>query len=384
MTTKIDPVSTIIASFPIPELSILGDTANRPTYPSLLKIQNELNTNAASIDTTQGTGIHGLLVLTMPTAEFLTMVGFNNADPPVQIQHAAPINPGALPPDSTAAVARTHAENLFHHQTYHSTDKALKKMLLAACPDIYLSAIKNPRTGYATVTTLQMMNHLWATYGEIKPEDLDQNLITMATQWHPSSPLETLYLQIDDGIAFALAGESPIDDGTAVRIIYKIIFDTGVFELPCRDWRAKARIDKTLANFKTFFQLANNDRATTTSSAGYHSSNAALITANDTLISLLEAHNKLQKTVEQLTRRNQTTSTTAAAATTTPATVNRELPTFRNYCHTHGVTYSHKQSTSHCSANCKKPAPNHNKHATEANKLGGSDREWTVYTSNSN
>ena len=90
MTTKIDPVSTIIASFSIPELSAIADLSTRPTYQSLLTAQTELNTNAASIDTTQGTRIHGLLILTMPTTIFNEMVGFDNAVPPVQIQHPAP------------------------------------------------------------------------------------------------------------------------------------------------------------------------------------------------------------------------------------------------------------------------------------------------------
>jgi hypothetical protein len=275
-----------------------------------LTAQTELNTNAASINTTQGTGVHGLLILTMPTAEFNTMVGFDNKNPPIQIQHPTPINPGALPADSTIAVARHHAEEQYHHQTHHSTDKVLKKMLLASCPDIYLSAIKHPRTGYATITTLQMMHHLWSTYGEIQPEDLNQNLITMATTWHPTSPIETLYLQIDDSIAFASAGDSPIDDGTAVRIIYKLVFDTRVFELPCRDWRARPRDQTTLTHFKAFFQAANNDCTATTSSTGYHSAHAS-ITVNNTLIRLLQAHNKLQKTGQHhLTLRDGTRNST--------------------------------------------------------------------------
>ena len=311
------------------------------------------------------------------------MIGDNGADLPVPLRHPIPINPGPLPPDSTIAVARTHAEQLYHHQTHHSTDKALKKILLAAVPDLFISAIKHPRTGYATTTTLNILTHLWTTYGEIKPEDLDQNLLTMSTTWHPSSPIETLYRQIDDGLAFAEAGESPIDDGTAVRIIYNIIFSTGVFELPCRDWRAKPRGDKTLANFKTFFQNANNDRAATTSSAGYHSANAA-ITPNDTLVSLLEAHNKLQKTVELLTKQNKTsTSNKTTAPNTAPATATsnnttRNLPTHRGYCHTHGFTLSHNPNSIHNSATCKKPADNHNKLATEHNKLGGNEREWVL------
>ena len=74
MSTKIDPISTIIASFPVPELSKLGDTTTKPSYHSLLTVQKELNTNAASIDTTHGTGIHGLLVLTMSATEFDDMI----------------------------------------------------------------------------------------------------------------------------------------------------------------------------------------------------------------------------------------------------------------------------------------------------------------------
>lgn len=289
MSSRIDPISTIIASFPFPELISNSESGQKPTYHSLLKIQNELNTNAASVDTTHGTGIHGYLVLTMTANEYLEMTN--------GVQHPEPVNPGQIAANATAAAARNHDNDTFHHKTYHNTDKALKKLILAACPDLFVSAIKQQRTGYANVTTLQLLNHLWTTYGIILPEDLDKNLITMATAWHPTTPIETLFLQIDDGIAFALAGDSPIDDSTAVRTIYKIIFDTGLFDLPCRDWRARPNIEKTLANFKIAFQAANNDRAATTSTAGYHTNLAnATITQNDTLATLLEAHNKLQST----------------------------------------------------------------------------------------
>ena len=378
MSTKIDPVSTIIASFPITELSKFGDNSNRPTYHTLLAVQNDLNTNAASIDTPQGTGMHGLLVLTMPIIEFHEMVGMNDAVPPVQIQHPVPINPGALPEAPTAAEARTHADAQFHHQTYHSTDKALKKMLLAAGPELYLLAIKHPRTGFSNLTTLQMMTHLWTTYGTIEETDLNNNLIQMATAWHPTNPIESLFKQIDDGIEFARAGDSPIDDATAVRMIYKCVFDTGVFELPCRDWRAKPRNEKTLANFKIFFHLANNDRATTTSSAGYHSANAATTTD---LVTIINNQTKLLKAFESaLAKQTQPKATKAATTTTATANTTRDLPKFEGYCHSHGQTFSYNDATKHTSATCRKPHADHNKAATKENKLGGSERIWNVYT----
>lgn len=380
MTPRVESISTIISSFPLPELTTLGTVTQKPSYQSLLAVQKELNTNSASIDTSQGTGIHGLLVLTMSPDDFAEMTA--PIDNEQRILHPPPANPGVLPVNPTAAQERTHQDALYHHQVYHSTDKALKKMLLVACLDIYISAIKHPRTGYANITTLQLLTHLWATYGEIKPEDLDANLITMATAWHPSTPIETLFLQIDDGIDFASAGDSPIDDSTAVRIIYKIIHDTGVFELACRDWRALPRADKTLAHFKTFFQKANNDRNTTTGAAGYHTANA---TITESYTTLLEAHNKLKAQVEKIankTTANKTKTTTttpaskAAAATTPSQSSSNNIPTFKGYCHTHGHTLSHRATKIHDSMTCQKRGENHNEAATATNTLGGNERVW--------
>jgi hypothetical protein len=371
MTTKIDPVSTIVESFPIPELNRVGEINQSPTYASLLTVQKQLNTNSASVDSTQGTGIHGHLVLTMSPTDFGEMTTIGEAAP---IPHPPPVNPGMLPPLSTEAIARTHAEALYHFKTYQSTDKALKKLLIAACPDMYLRTLSHKTAGYANVTTLQMLTHLWSVYGKIKPEDLDTNLITIATPWHPSSPIETLFLQIDDGINFSIAGESPIDDKTAVRIIYKIIFDTGVFALPCRDWRSLPDAEKTLDNFKIFFNDANNDRDVTTSAVGYHGAAAnSAVTINDTLASLLAAHNKLLKQVEKLT--NQTPASTSNVSATVVAP-----PKYEDYCSTHGTTHAYKESSRHNSINCRNPGPNHNLSATADNKMGGSEKVWKAAT----
>ena len=397
MSTKIDPVSTIVASFPIPELSKLGDATVKPTYHALLTVQKELNTNAASIDTTQGSGLHGLLVLTMNPTEFDQMINppndanananndNNNDDDDdddaaiIRITHPPPANPGPLNPIATVAAARTHAEAVYHHQTYHSTDKALKKILLESCPDLYLSAIKHPRTGYATVTTRQMLQHLWTTYGEITSADLDTNLTNLSKPWHPTTPIETLFLQIDDGLDFALAGESPIDNNTAVRITYNILFATGLFELACREWRAKPKQEKTLANLKVFFTIANNDRAATTSTAGYHNHAAnTTFTTNDTLTALLAAHNHLQKTVERLEKAASKPAPTSINPTfQQPSNNGRPPPTVKGYCHTHGHTCVHNPAKIHTSATCRNPGPTHNNSATALNTMNGSTKVWT-------
>ena len=370
MSTRVDPISTIIASFPIPELTKIDTEHAKPSYITLLRLQRDLNTNAASIETTQGTGLHGFLVLTMKPIDFLLMTA--------DIAHAAPPNPGPMPVAATAAQAREHEHSTYQYKLYHSTDLSLKKILIAAVDELYLRAIQHPQQGFANVTTLTILTHLWATYGEIIDKDLDNNLSTMATPWQPTSPIETLFQQIDDGIAFALAGGSPIDDPTAVRILYKIIFNTGVFELACREWRARNIAQRTLALFKPFLIAANKDRAATTASVGYHAN--ASTTSETQIATLIDKCNKLQKQVNQLqaARPNNTTTSTTAGA---PAAIdNRAPPKHKGYCHTHGHTLSHNPNKLHTSATCLKPGPDHKTTATATNTMGGNERVWQPAT----
>lgn len=375
MSTRIDSISTLISSFPIPELSRIAESNQKPSYASILTAQKELNANAASVESTQGTGIHGHLVLTMPNTAFLAMTVVGEDDP---IPHPAPRNPGQLGDAANAAQARAHEYSLYHFKTYHSTDQALKKQLLAACPDIYLSALKHTLTGYASVTTLMMLTHLKDTYGKIRPEDLDLNLQNIATPWHPTTPIENLFLQIDDGIEFARAGNSAIDDNHAVRIIYNIILNTGVFELPCREWRARPDAEKTLRNFKTAFQAANEDRSATTASVGYHPQTAhAAVTTNDTLAALLASNTELHALVKKLTN-NQKAAKTTTTSTRTPIIQTEMALRHKGYCHTHGTTHAYNPLKIHTSETCRFPGPNHNKTATEENKMGGSEKIWTA------
>jgi len=46
--------------------------------------------------------------------------------------------------------------------------EALKKQLINALDDEYLEDLKDPDTGYATVTPLQMIEHLYDEYGELQ------------------------------------------------------------------------------------------------------------------------------------------------------------------------------------------------------------------------
>jgi hypothetical protein len=116
------------------------------------------------------------------------------------IAHAAPPNPGPMPIAATAAQAREHEQNTYQFKLYHSTDLSLKKILIAAVDELYLRAIQHPQQGFANVTTSTILTHLWDTYGEIIDKDIDNNLVTMATPWQPTSPIGTLSMTVSHSL----------------------------------------------------------------------------------------------------------------------------------------------------------------------------------------
>ena len=205
---QVESISTIVSSFPIKELTPIGDATTEPTFKMLTKLQQELNTNSSSYETTQGTGQHGLIVLTIAYNEYLIMATNDIDDDDINVEHPIPINPGPLIANATVAQARTHGIELYHHGTYHSVDKALKQQLLKAVPDIYIASLHHDTTGYAGVTTLQLLTHLWETYGHISEADITANLKSFSDPWHPSTSIEALFQRIDDCRKFATAGES--------------------------------------------------------------------------------------------------------------------------------------------------------------------------------
>jgi hypothetical protein len=67
-----------------------------------------------------------------------------------------------------------------------ATNTALKQQLLSPCPIVFLESLQHATLGFAHVTTLAMLTHLWAAYGIITPANImaDNHMLT-STWWHP-------------------------------------------------------------------------------------------------------------------------------------------------------------------------------------------------------
>jgi hypothetical protein len=175
----------ILEGFPHPTITPM---IGIPIYESIAEINLKLNANVASVHSNLGNGAHGLLPLTIDPAVYNTI----SPDP-----FLPPANPGAnpiLPDNATVAfiaelLTRQHAAPLCIWKEYLSTDKTLKQQLLAAIPDIYYRSLRNRITGYAKVTTLTILRHLYDTYGNISPTDLMDKDTRMKAPYDPSQPI---------------------------------------------------------------------------------------------------------------------------------------------------------------------------------------------------
>ena len=186
----------IVETFPYPTIPpIIG----QPNYESISEVHLQLNADSASVQSHLGNGALGLLFLTVLPAVYNTLS---------LIPFVPPVNPGpdpVIPAGSTGPQIAdirhqfTTATKLF--KQYDATDKALKQLLLGAVDDMFVRSLRNRHIGYANVTTLQILTHLYTTYAQIKPSDLDANHDRMKAPYDCNLPIETFFDQIEDAVA---------------------------------------------------------------------------------------------------------------------------------------------------------------------------------------
>jgi hypothetical protein len=339
-----------LSDFPHKVLEPIATLTAPPTYATLKVAQRQLSTNAAAIPTLNGGGAHGHMALTLTARAYADI-----SDVPFDIPVAPPANPpvGTTQPQITE-FNRIHQRDADIYNLYVAVNNALRQQLLDAIPKIYVRALGHPIFEFSTVTCLDLLSHLWTKYGTIKPADLQNNLQSMYTPWNTAEPLETVFLQLDNAIAFSIDGNDPISEAAAVRAGYDVLAHSGLFPQDCKEWRKLPLVSHTLANFQAHFTLADKDRrlTATTGSLGY----ANVLTATPSLAPTIS--------LDPL-------SLPFSALSMSDSSVHSPAMT---YCWTHGTSKNRR----HTSTTCKNKAPGHRDDATATNTLGGSTKIWTA------
>jgi hypothetical protein len=229
-------VDHIIDGFPHPTVMPITGV---PTYETLAELNLQLNANAASVQSNLGDGRLGLLFLTVSVAEYNTLSA---------VAFIAPVNPGAAAVISVGSTAAQIAARQCRHRDaqalfreYRATDKALKQQVIDAVNPMHIRTLRHRVTGFANTTTLQLLAHLYATYGRLSPADLQANDTRLRTAEQ------------------------------VVSIAYNLVFTTGMFPEACREWRRRPPPEQTWVNFKTEFAIAHQEyreSQTTSNQAG--------------------------------------------------------------------------------------------------------------------
>jgi hypothetical protein len=194
----------------------LPKVTGEPTFEDLKVIRRLLNTNAMSIASYEGGGHHEHLVIIMTNEEYFAIA--------VDV-FPVPNNPGPLAAvvvGMTAAVIaetiRLHREATHVYRTYHNVDQAIKKLIIESFDDAYLNDLSDEIVGYANCTSLQLLTHLLTYYAMIAPTELTQNYERINKPYDPNQPIETLFQQIQDARAFAVAGGQPYSAAMIVNV----------------------------------------------------------------------------------------------------------------------------------------------------------------------
>jgi hypothetical protein len=259
-----------------------------------------------------------------------------------------PNNPGAsaeVVVDMTATViaetTRLHREAAQVYRTYHNVDQAVKKLIIEAFDDAYLNALSDEIVGYANCTSLQLLTHLLTYYAMIAPTELTHNYERLNTQYDPNRPIETLFQQIQDAWAFAVAGGQPYGNAIIINVAYTLIFNTGLFPDECRGWQSRDTAGKTWAQFKIDFTTAHREFRLTNQTAhqsGFHRAymmieqgrNESTQDTAEAIAQLAIATASDRGTVATLTTTNAKLATQLEADHALIAQVKNEMATLRN------------------------------------------------------
>jgi hypothetical protein len=211
----------LIAGFPH---SSLPKVAGEPTFEDLNVIWRLLNTNAMSVSSYVGGGRHGHLGIIITNEEYFTITAY---------VFPLPKNPGTsaeVVAGTTASViaemTRLHREATQVYHTYHNFDQAIKKLIIEAFDNAYLNSLSDEIVGYADCTSLQLLTHMLMYYAMIAPTELTHNYERLNTPYDPNQQIETLFQQIQDARAFAVAGGQPYGNVMITNVAYALIFNT--------------------------------------------------------------------------------------------------------------------------------------------------------------
>ena len=225
---------------------------------------------------------------------------------------------------------------------YFIVHQACKKFIFTLIPDAYFRSFKKKYTRYANVKCLDILSHLWTTYGVLQNLEVQENYVRMKQPITAETLFEDFVEKIDTSVD-AFATQVPYTRQHIVSIAFTMAENARIYYDDVKEWRQKDTADKMWEAFKTFFARKFREireirvRPRTSASEGYGTNSMRGLHANSTerdkmqqqqaeaLANLATATAAYRQAVAELSISNATLTHELCAATSTIATLQQRL-----------------------------------------------------------
>ena len=128
-------------------------------------------------------------------------------------------------------------------------------MIKTIVNEVYFWTIRNRHTGYATVSSLDILTHLHNTYVILEDEYIQSIDTALKGLINGETHFEYFFSQIEDNQE-AVAIKIPYITKQILSIAFTLVFKVGLYPLECKEWWSKDATDKTWNTFKVYFYWA--------------------------------------------------------------------------------------------------------------------------------
>jgi hypothetical protein len=226
-----------------------------------------------------GTIGYGGLVVTAKVYETIAAGMLFNCSATPMIQ---PVIPAGATSALIGKLVRLNTKAKHNFNEGNNIEKALKAQVEKAIEVLYLIGICDCTTGFANITLVVMLTHLFANYGAISVIQLQANNAEMSKEWDPNTPIELLFMQIEEAQEFADDRNAPYSNIQVLNKAYNLVFKTSPFKRACHEWNACPTNKKTWTNFKIHFSTPQVvvQEEMDTETVGYYGANAVMSQEN--------------------------------------------------------------------------------------------------------
>ena len=246
-----------------------------PTYHAIRKIQKEATANASSVPCNLSNGQMGHFGLVHDAAT---------------VAIAAPNLPYTRPPAPAAPnyANMTAIQIATEKETYDAECRAfadvnlieatLKRQINESMEDKYLTGMVNPHTGVFTQTIPEIFATLYRKYANIHAQAVTEKKQKVESiQYQHSEPVLTIFHEVQEFGEYAKASGATMSGNQLIDIATIILQRANIFTSDFRKWNAKPAEEKTWANYRTHFDVAQDSikkavPTQTVSDLGYHQS----------------------------------------------------------------------------------------------------------------